>query len=244
MGSGAKGGTSRAASSATVGHRPVAPRSFSASSTPSWIARNRRWSAGARSANASAPGASRPSEPETRKPRWNAITSPDQKTTCSAARATSRTSRRTDGGRTSWARIVGGVRDANPGATGPRYLAGAPGLNGLNGPSLGRGAGRGERARVAARSARLAELLAVPAQKLVRARQVVDPPRDVRGERALHAAVRSRVALLLAPVAETDEHAQPVRLEREERMPSGEEQDLLGAGLADPGEALERGARL
>lgn len=55
--------------------------------------------------------------------------------------------------------------------------------------------------------------------------------------RSLRGAVARRVALPSFTKAQPEEHPKPIRLEREHRVGAREEQDLLGARIADTGES-------
>src|SRR5947209_8507282 len=96
------------------------------------------------------------------------------------------------------------------------------------------------RADLAERSAAPADLLAVPPQELVGG----DQPRVVLGELRRHGlggrAVHPGVVGFI-PLAETepDEDAQHVRVRAERPLRPREKEDLVRAGLADAGEALE-----
>src|SRR6185436_4517027 len=52
--------------------------------------------------------------------------------------------------------------------------------------------------------------------------------------------VSRRVVLPLFAVAQPQQHSQAIRLERQNRQSTGEEQDLLRAGIAYAGKLLER----
>ena len=56
----------------------------------------------------------------------------------------------------------------------------------------------------------------------------------------LRRAVSRRVALTLFAVPETQQHAQPVRIQRQDRMSSRKKKNLLGARIADPRKLLQR----
>src|SRR5438067_1698135 len=55
--------------------------------------------------------------------------------------------------------------------------------------------------------------------------------------------VGARVRLVLANETEPDEHAQAVGIGREQRMPAGKQQNLLGPGFSDARKTPERALR-
>ena len=89
-----------------------------------------------------------------------------------------------------------------------------------------------------------AQLLAVTAQERVR----LPSRREACGQLALggglHGEVGRGVGLFRAAVAEPQKNAQSVRVQGEKGMNPGEEEDLLGPGLSDRGEAPQRALRL
>src|SRR3990172_12842583 len=78
-----------------------------------------------------------------------------------------------------------------------------------------------------------ASLLAVALQQQVGADEPVAVGDDLPRDGFSHRSIRGSVALALLSVAEAQEHAEAVRIQGEERMSAGEQQDLLRSRLPD-----------
>src|SRR5262249_14962274 len=88
-----------------------------------------------------------------------------------------------------------------------------------------------QRAGGTARVGTAADLLAVAAEEQVGLDERCGVGGELCGGGILHGAIGSGIAALLRPVTETEENPQAVRVQRENRLVEGEEEDLLGAGL-------------
>src|SRR3989304_4018442 len=78
-----------------------------------------------------------------------------------------------------------------------------------------------------------ASLLAVALQQQVGSDEPVAVGDDLPRDGFSHRSIRGSVALALLSVAEAQEHAEAVRIQGEERMTAGEEQNLLRSRLSD-----------
>src|SRR5262249_26226078 len=90
------------------------------------------------------------------------------------------------------------------------------------------------------RSRALAGQLAVASQELVRPGPPGAIPLQLRLQRGARRAVGRGIVLLRVPVPQASDDAQAIGLEREHGLGLGEQQDLLGSGVADAGELLQR----
>src|SRR3990172_12648467 len=100
-------------------------------------------------------------------------------------------------------------------------------------PNIEEGASVLNRTDLAGRRRSPASLLAVALQQQVGSDEPVAVGDDLPRDGFSHRSIRGSVALALLSVAEAQEHAEAVRIQGEERMSAGQEQDLLRSRRPD-----------